>query len=416
MKNKEKAHKIKLVIIIQSELAQRWLDFFCLDKLNEAFDLEYWDCSDFVLEGIHFDTIIERDYVHKIHNLWDFWTNLRRLPKDALISNHVHFSKYNFWCHILLSHYFPKINYLNFYANTFVSGGKAALMKNGQNDNIYAHQSYKMSSVNRVNELKELVYKMKRVRFAIKYILHPDSVYRSNLMVQYMHGRYHMHEISCAVGSEYKINHPDVEAFLKAKDRPVQYQGRYMVYLDQFFPLHPDFREQMPNVDVYKLASDFYLSLNAFFSKLEEEYQCRIIIAAHPLSDYKENPFDNREMVHYNTVELVKGSIGVLTQNSNAISYAMLFRKPLALLSNSQLKMLPVFYRAILDRVERFNFPLINMDEESDIEIHQLPDDVYDDYIRTYFGDIDESGNARNENLLIKHLNSVWHDMYDDVQ
>ena len=75
--------------------------------------------------------------------------------------------------------------------------------------------------------------------------------------------------------------------------------------------------------------------------------------------------------------------------------------------------MIPSFHREIVNRGERHLFPLINMDEDSKIDIHQLPDEVYNDYIQTYFGDIDESSNARNENLLIKHLNSVWHDMYD---
>ncbi len=107
MNLREKSQHIKVVIIMHSELTQRWLDYFCLDTLTEHFDLEYWDCSDFVLPGFHFDKQIERDYVKKIHTNYEFWQNLRRLPKDTLISNDVHFNKTNYIFHRLLSHYFP---------------------------------------------------------------------------------------------------------------------------------------------------------------------------------------------------------------------------------------------------------------------------------------------------------------------
>ena len=61
--------RIKLVVIMHSELVQRWLDYFCLDALNEDFDLEYWDCSDFVLPGFHFDKKIV--HLHEInHNYY----------------------------------------------------------------------------------------------------------------------------------------------------------------------------------------------------------------------------------------------------------------------------------------------------------------------------------------------------------
>ena len=310
------SNKIKLVIIMHSELAQRWLDYFCLDKLNEAFDLEYWDCSDFVLPGFHFDTIIERDYVHKIHNLREFWSNLRRLPKDALISNDVHYNLSNYWYHKLLSRYFPKINYINFYSNAHVK----------ENDDRDVDELQKRCS-NKVVRLKKIVYKSANLRLAIKYIAHRDKEYRKDLFKSHFaamtYNMYSIHEISCAVGAKYKINHPDVETYLKVKDQPSPSKGRYMVYIDQFFPLHPDLKEHNLKVDIDKLARDFDLSLNAFFSRLEKEYQCRIIIAAHPLSNFQENPFDKREMVHNNTVELVKGSIGVLAHYSNAISYAM---------------------------------------------------------------------------------------------
>ena len=91
--------KIKLVLILQFEFTQHLADFFCVDALAEAFDLEYWDCSDVAYLGSHYKNKLEKEYVHKIKSLRELRKNLNRLPQDTIISLDVHFVPQNYRFH-----------------------------------------------------------------------------------------------------------------------------------------------------------------------------------------------------------------------------------------------------------------------------------------------------------------------------
>ena len=395
-------NKIKVVITMHSELNQRWLDYFCLDTLNEHFDLEYWDCSDFVLPGFHFDNRIERDYVKKIHSNYEFWQNLRRLPKDTLISNDVHFNKTNYIFHRLLSHYFPKINYINFYAN---NPDKFEVQDELDASDIQAKLSF-------LQRAKRVVYKSKFLRYTIKYLTHPSKKDREALFAPITWDMYDFYHISCAIGEKYHINHPDVEMYLKYRNSPDNGRGKYMVYIDQFFPYHPDWRESCPGLDVEKVAVEFYRSMNRFFDRVEQKYQCKVIIAAHPLSNFRGNPYGGREMVINRTAELVSRCSGVLMHSSNALSYAMLFRKPILMLVNKPIEGAETYYNTIVNTSRNYDIPLIDTDKEQEIDIRALEDDSYQRYCETYFGNIDDI--TPNAELLVKYLTAIWHEMYDN--
>lgn len=392
--------KIKLVLVRHSELVQRWLDYFCLDTLNEHFDLEYWDCSDFVLPGFHFDQTIERDYVKKIHSNYEFWQNLRRLPNDTLISTDVHWNKTNYIFHRLLSHYFPKINYIHFYAN---NPDRSKVTDESDAQDYQTMRSF-------LQRAKRVLYKSKFVMYTIKYLTHPSKKYREELFEPITWDMYEFHNISCAVGEKYHINHPDVEMYLKYRNTSDNGRGKYMVYIDQFFPIHPEFKEFNPSLDVEKAAVEFYRSMNRFFDRVEEKYQCKIIIAAHPLSNFQGNPYGGREMVINRTAELVSQCSGVLMHSSNALSYAMLFRKPILMLVNAPMEGAETYYNTIVNTSRNFGIPMVDTDTKQEIEIRALDAESYQRYCETYFGDIDNI--TPNAELLVKYLTAIWHEMY----
>lgn len=411
----EESGRIKLVIIMHSELTQRWIDYFCLDTLNEEFDLEYWDCSDFVLPCFHFDKKTERDYVKRIHSNYELWRNLRHLPKDALISNDVHFNKSNFLFHKILSHYFPKINYINFYSN---GPDKSTPIGFAPSNAIKTRDSFRINSLGIIKVLKGIIYKNRYMRFVIDYTTHWNNAYHEMLLTKYadeeLSAMYEKYEISCAVGAKYHINHPDVETYYNYINvaRVNDLRNKYIVYIDQFFPFHPDIKEHFPHLNVERLANDFYNSLNNFFERVEKKYQCRIIIATHPLSNFQTNPYGDREMVSNKTVELIGESIGVLMHSSNALSYAMLFRKPVLMLINQQTEEIDFFNNPIVNTSRRFSIPIVNIDKEQDITILPLKEKSYNDYIHTYFGEISPNQYIPNKVLIVKYLKQVWHDIY----
>ncbi len=86
----------------------------------------------------------------------------------------------------------------------------------------------------------------------------------------------------------------------------------------------------------------WYPSLVNFFNILEKKTLKKVIIAAHPKHKYsKENKhyFGNRKIIHRDTMNLVSQASLVLVTNSTAVSYAVMFNKPvLVLLSNELIK------------------------------------------------------------------------------
>jgi hypothetical protein len=103
-------------------------------------------------------------------------------------------------------------------------------------------------------------------------------------------------------------------------------QGRYAVFLDSNLPYHSDlafcgYRRIDP------LA--YYGSLNRFFGLLECAHGIRVVIAAHPRANYDSATFEGRPIYRLATAELVRHAEFVLAHTSTAISYAVLYRKPL---------------------------------------------------------------------------------------
>ena len=140
-----------------------------------------------------------------------------------------------------------------------------------------------------------------------------------------------------AVGTETKIlwsHNFDYEKYLWAKYRKVKPSTKTAVFLDQFYPFHPDdIPGNLPTADEY------YPKLCKFFDDLEKRYDLHVIIAAHPRSDYngREHLFGKRSVIRGNSVELVRDAEFVILHNSASISYAVLFRKPMIFITLSKL-------------------------------------------------------------------------------
>ena len=85
-------------------------------------------------------------------------------------------------------------------------------------------------------------------------------------------------------------------------------------------------------------SSEWYPSLTYFIDQLEIATDAHVEIAGHPKSAHPPTPdyFGNRP-VHYGiTQELVRNSKFVITQGSTAISYAVIYRKPLIFIYSNQ--------------------------------------------------------------------------------
>ncbi len=109
---------------------------------------------------------------------------------------------------------------------------------------------------------------------------------------------------------------------------------KYAVFLDEFVPFHPDYL----HMDIKPDCSfeDYYPDINRMFNKVESEYNLKVVIAAHPSSDYnkKENPFNKRICIRDETINLVKYSDLVIIHASTAINFAILYNKPILFITS----------------------------------------------------------------------------------
>ncbi|MEW6679865.1 MAG: hypothetical protein AB1297_02430, partial [bacterium] len=112
----------------------------------------------------------------------------------------------------------------------------------------------------------------------------------------------------------------DYDLYLNLKQNKKQNSTKsesYCVFLDEYFPFHPDFLLQGLSVPVIDPVY-YYRLLNKFFDYIEKYFEVPVIIAAHPRSQYDAHPdyFRGRKIIKGNTIELVAQSKFVLAHSS----------------------------------------------------------------------------------------------------
>ena len=122
---------------------------------------------------------------------------------------------------------------------------------------------------------------------------------------------------------------------------------------------------------VYFTVDVWYPSLTRFFDHLEDQTGIQIEIAGHYKSSHPAIApcFGNRPVHYGKTRELVWGSEFVITRSSTAISYAVMFKKPVIFIYSNQLKKDRVAMRDTCGMAAMLGTEPVNIDgPPSDIE------------------------------------------------
>lgn len=125
------------------------------------------------------------------------------------------------------------------------------------------------------------------------------------------------------------------EYIMKKNDR--KYMERYIVYIDEDLINAEDFRKSNAE-KIYPDSKLFYKNINRLFEQLEKYYNCKVVIAAHPKSEYRGNEYGNREIIYYKTNELVRDAFLVLAHASCANNFVILYRKNYIFLVDKYIK------------------------------------------------------------------------------
>lgn len=194
------------------------------------------------------------------------------------------------------------------------------------------------------------------------------------------------------------VNSLDYDHYLSLKQhRQRLIEGPYAVFLDIYLPYHPDLAiVGMKSID----AEEYFRSLNMFFDKLESTYHVKVVIAAHPKADYTVNPYNGRTILMNKTADLVSDASFVISHISTAVSFAVLFSKPVLFAYNNQIY--KSYKHNMFQQIKHFSevlkAPLINIDEDN-IKLNKLfvHEEAYMDYKYKYLTSLDTQHTSTKE-------------------
>ena len=134
------------------------------------------------------------------------------------------------------------------------------------------------------------------------------------------------------------IPSPDYDKYLKEKKKRnyKPFKKNYAVFIGGSF-YHPDikFYRNLPKIQKKPSFSQYYSPVKIFLKNFEIKTGMKIIISSHPKLDFISKEYGNFKHVKGKTMELIKDCSLCFTFNSTAISFAVLFKKPIVFLSNS---------------------------------------------------------------------------------
>jgi len=162
-------------------------------------------------------------------------------------------------------------------------------------------------------------------------------------------------EIIWAHSIDYQIYLDSLESADKAED------GKsYALFLDQNGPAHPDYAYHGNKPPVSKDC--YYKALNKFFDDFEKRTGIEVIIAGHPRSSLTEGKnWPGKQFVLRKTPKLVMDAKLVFAHYSTAISFPVLWRKPIVQLTTNEYlnSYRKDRFKAFADRLK---LPVLNVD------------------------------------------------------
>jgi hypothetical protein len=130
----------------------------------------------------------------------------------------------------------------------------------------------------------------------------------------------------------------DYDPYLRFRDHADAGVEPYAVFLDQDMAYHSDFLHSGIRSPV--TADKYYSALHNFFGFLKDHTGLDLMFAAHPRSNYDKLPhlLNGLQPVTGRTPELIRDAKLVLCHDTTAISFAILWHKPLIFLTSDELE------------------------------------------------------------------------------
>ena len=304
---------MKIVYIVESKFFKRDYDIFGIDLLFRRGyeDIEVWDCSQWLRPNYfksytHSEEISEK-YVKKVPSEKSIEKLFQSLPEDNI-----------FICIFGIN---PKsysiFNYLNKHQCKYGFTSFGHLPQYIKRKRIIRMLKRPIASLKRLPSILNSRLNLIKFKFqALESSINPDFVIFG--------GKVASNKYISKKTTIIKSHYLDYDSFLSLEKLPeASKKKRYAVFLDDFGPYHPGNTKKID-------PKEYYTMINIFFDYMEKMLDMDIVIAPHPRADYlEENPFNGRSIIMESTASIVKGSNIVITRNSTAVSYAVMYRKPI---------------------------------------------------------------------------------------
>ncbi|QLC67474.1 hypothetical protein LPB248_14530 [Flavobacterium sp. LPB0248] len=205
-----------------------------------------------------------------------------------------------------------------------------------------------------------------------------------------------------------EINYFDYDKYQTIDNSELLIEGKYCLFIDQYLASHPDIAIcGLENVN----PKQYYFELNNYFDYIELKYRVTVVIAAHPKAvDYiTSNPFFGRKIVFNKTCELVKDAEFVMTHHSTAISFPILFKKPIIFLNSLEIKRaMPFLYDLTNFLANYLNTEVVdlnNFEDNKELNLN-VNLEIYNNY-KYKFLTSKESESQLTSDIFIKTLLSL---------
>ena len=190
--------------------------------------------------------------------------------------------------------------------------------------------------------------------------------------------------------------------FKKKKKKKIKY--KYAVFIAE--PGPTNFNDFVYMGLKYDLESDVIYEKNCnFFRSIEKNSNLKVIIASHPKSENDKYLYPKFLIVKNNIIELVKNCEFVITYCSTAISYAVIFKKPIIFITNKFRKLNQKYFKFDRFLASCFNSTPTdiaeNFDNKKFKKFFKVNNRLYENYLKDY---LSSNKNLSNAEIITKHL------------
>lgn len=380
----------KVIVINYQPTTQQLLDIYYSKRWKEEkIDFQIFDLTKIYNTKLSIHDELQLEGIAYFSSLNELAQVLKNNSKeDTIYFVHITFYYKVIRLFLLLTKYQCKIAFL----------GKGMLDLYGLNENLIT-KVYK-----KFNQLISLKYLYGFIGNKIGFLLKSAKLIKPYDIVFYS-GSYGYNTIG--IGSEIDrtfsklipINSFDYDDFM-SENEPQIVDEPYIVFIDDFLPFHRDF--EILNIKTVD-PDHYFKSLNIFFGKIEKNQGLKVVIAAHPKSNYTEDVFEGRKTIKFKSCNLIKNASIVVTHFSTAISFAILAKKPLIFIYGFEIKNVfaSSLYLNIINVAQNLNAYCLNIDEEEINDNAILIDDLKYEQYKYKFLTSRSSENAYSENIVI---------------